>query len=270
MCYSAIIKQKSKALGIDLDLRSDKEHTDLFNFHAANEPLKFKVASENGRIFPYYFAPVLIQKNGYYQFVPMRYQLFPATYTEDPKHLTLFNARKDTLLKSNIWNRLLGKQQGMVFMDSFFEWVQVRDLLKAGIVTLKEIENKFKEQELAKKKAALKIGKKYRPSKTALTSPVERKIEIFFKPNLPKTILAPVIYDIHMQGDFPLYSFAILTDLPLPEVEAAGHDRSPIFLQQDAALQWLNPTHLDKQACLKILESTETVEYGHSILSESA
>lgn len=265
MCYSAIIKKRAKELGFDVEIRSDFEFWDQFYDHQRKEPAKFKEAAEDGRIFPHYFAPVLAFQNDGYAYAPMRYQLFPSAFKNDPKHLSLFNARRDNLLESKIWNPLLSHGRGLVFLESFFEWVEVRDLVKGGVVSLKQVEEKFASAELEKKKICLASGKKYKPSKTALTPAIDRKIEIQFQPNITNGILAPVIFDKHRLDDgFEMYSFALLTDEPQPEVAAAGHDRSPIFLKPDAALGWLNPETKVEDA-LRQLDTRQTVFFAHRL-----
>lgn len=40
-------------------------------------------------------------------------------------------------------------------------------------------------------------------------------------------------------------SFAVITDESLPVVREAGHDRSPIFLEKEGALEWIRPGRRD-------------------------
>lgn len=269
MCYSAIIKQKTRGFNIPIDVRDDGKFWDEFFIQQKTDPKKYQVAAEDGRIFPYYYAPVLVNLENCYQYLPMRYQLFPSSpmYKDDPKHLSLFNARRDTLTKPNgLWGPLLEHNRGIVVLESFFEWVEVKDLVRAGVVTLDEIKNRFETIEVAKKKMALSIGKPYKKTKTASLPAIERKIEICFRPETTETILAPVIWDCRtLENGYSLFSFALLTDDPPIEVRQAGHDRCPIFLSDEAALNWLDPKNTDTRQLIASLDQRQTVKYVHRL-----
>lgn len=265
MCYSALIKKKSKILGIDIQIRTDDDSWQDFERLQGADSNKFKMAMD-GRVYPRWFAPVLILENGQYAYKPMRYELWPSSFKEEPKNLTLFNARRDNLLKSNVWNRLIGKRHGVVCLEKFYEWVEVKDLVSAGVVSLREVEKKFEAIELEKKKTALASGKKYKATPTTLKPATERKIEISFFPQTKDFILAPVIYDIiKLQDGTEMFSFALITDEPQAEVSAAGHDRSPIFLNVESAVEWMSPGDAKPEDVISILNKTESVVYKHAI-----
>lgn len=48
----------------------------------------------------------------------------------------------------------------------------------------------------------------------------------------------PVLYDFY-EGEHSFYSCAAITQEPVPEIEAAGHDRMPIFLKEEHWARWL-------------------------------
>ncbi len=75
---------------------------------------------------------------------------------------------------------------------------------------------------------------------------------------------APALFDIwhDPDQDFSLYSFAIITDDPPPEILAAGHDRCPIFLNQGEIDLWLNPKGKKPQEILQCLQHQERVVFG--------
>lgn len=54
-------------------------------------------------------------------------------------------------------------------------------------------------------------------------------------------------------------SFAIITHDPLPFVEKQGHDRSPLFLQQEDAETWLTNTGEDEQELKRFLLEARNV-----------
>lgn len=265
MCYSAMLKQKSKLLGIDIQIRTDVDTWEEFERLQSQDPASFKLSTD-GRVFPKWFGPVLIFQNDEFKYLPMRYELWPSNFKEEPKNLSLFNARRDNLLKSNVWNRLIGKNHGLVCLERFYEWVEVRDLVSAGVISLKEVEKKFEAIELEKKKKALAAGKKYKATPTALKKAIDRKIEISFFPETTDTILAPVIFDVtKMENGDQFYSFALITDEPQPEVAAAGHDRSPVFLNSAGAIEWLNSEGKSPEDIIATLDKTKSVLYKHAI-----
>ena len=66
---------------------------------------------------------------------------------------------------------------------------------------------------------------------------------IYFHPEAREFMWAPCLWDewISKDGKIQFKSFAIITDEPRSEVQAMGHDRSPIFLDQNQISSWLNP-----------------------------
>lgn len=261
-----MITREIKKLGFKFSAREDlTEYGNFWEYQKLQTAAKYM--GEDGRIFPFYFAPVIVAFDSARKILPMRYQVFPSDprYKSDPKNLSLFNARKDTLLKDGgLWKNLFGKNHGLLAFECFYEWVEVKDLVQAGVVTLKEVKEFFEKTELRKKTRALENGKKYKPSKTALLNPMERKIEISFSPG-KDFMWAPVIYDIRRVDNFDMYSFALLTDDPPPEVQAAGHDRCPIFIKEENIDAWLNPQGKSNQELMNILSDLEPAYFKHSL-----
>jgi Uncharacterized conserved protein len=62
-----------------------------------------------------------------------------------------------------------------------------------------------------------------------------------------------------------LYSFAAITDEPLPEVAATGHQRTVIALQNQYLTEWLTPGALSKERLEHILSDKEKPRYSHQI-----
>ncbi len=67
---------------------------------------------------------------------------------------------------------------------------------------------------------------------------VDKKV-LRFDPRGLHEMMVPAIFDHNEEGDFPLDSFALITDDPNPEVAAAGHDRTPIIMKENHLEQWL-------------------------------
>ncbi|CAG9187988.1 SOS response-associated peptidase family protein [Burkholderia vietnamiensis] len=78
----------------------------------------------DSRIFPGWYAPVLIELDGKRVVVPMRYRCRLPGWTEaDEKQKPgTFNARLDSL--STAWRKVFGFTHGLVLVDAFFENVK--------------------------------------------------------------------------------------------------------------------------------------------------
>jgi hypothetical protein len=133
------------------------------------------------------------------------------------------------------------QHHGFVILRAFYEWVAVADLLKTGVVTINDVQAEFSKQMLERKARLEASGKKYKPTPTELKDPRFRQIIIEFKPEVSDDLLVPVIFSEQMfpNGEVDR-GFAIVTDDPLPEISAAGHDRSPVFLEPSAIQEWLH------------------------------
>jgi len=75
------------------------------------------------RIYPMYFAPVIIQEDKLRKIVPMRYRILPSTGVEVPSQYNVFNARRDSLQCARTWKPLFGHKHAIFPFERFFEWV---------------------------------------------------------------------------------------------------------------------------------------------------
>lgn len=79
--------------------------------------------SRDSRIYPNYFAPVIIQREGKREIVPMRYNLRPHGKPPSIDRLnTLYNARRDNLEK--FWRDHWCHFHGLIIATAFFEHVE--------------------------------------------------------------------------------------------------------------------------------------------------
>jgi putative SOS response-associated peptidase YedK len=76
------------------------------------------------RIFPGWYAPVMVMENGKRVVKPMRYQCRPAgkPAAHDTQFPGTYNARRDNL--EGYWRNLFGHTHGVMFADAFFENVK--------------------------------------------------------------------------------------------------------------------------------------------------
>jgi putative SOS response-associated peptidase YedK len=85
-----------------------------------------------------------------------------------------------------------------------------------------------------------------------------------FDPQPSSDMLVACIWDRWTKPNEPdLYSFAAITDELLPDVEATGHQRTIISLQEKFLQDWLSPGQLRPEGLEEILTAKETPYYVH-------
>jgi putative SOS response-associated peptidase YedK len=84
-----------------------------------------KDADRNNRIYPGYFANVMVSEKGKRVFKPMRYRVRPSgSGMEIPSKYNVFNARLDALEKRQTWKNIFMKNHGIFPFIRFYEWVK--------------------------------------------------------------------------------------------------------------------------------------------------
>jgi putative SOS response-associated peptidase YedK len=238
MCYSAMIEQDVKFLA-DL-FGSSPVQSSWSEFEAMRVQEDSVVPPLAARVFPGYFAPVLHTEEHRVVIRLMRYSIDPPDFIKDGKRYTTYNARFDNL-ESPFWGESFRRHHGLVVMRGFFEWVAAKQLVKAGRVTMEEIKQEFERQKTVRRMKMKQAGRPYKPTRTELTEAGFRKVAISFKPDPEQELFVPTLFSKQTgPSGVSRYGFAIVTDDPPAEVQAAGHDRCPIFLLRDAADHWLS------------------------------
>ena len=226
MCYSVFVKQDLKYLE-----KNFRAHTNLSEFrrYKQNHDLdskKYKDMMKNPRIYPGYYAPILISQNGLREVFPMRYRVRPSGSTgEVPARYNLFNARIDSLTSRKTWKNLFMRNHGLVVFERFFEWVIDKKSGKKRVVSFK---------------------------------PKER--EVMWAPVLYETWV-DTDTSLKVRDQTKILSFAIITTDPPQDILDHGHDRCPVFLKKDRIDRWLNPHDTTKGEVLDILSDIEQVNY---------
>jgi putative SOS response-associated peptidase YedK len=190
-----------------------------------SEPLE-----RDARIFPQYYAPVLVMEAGELVVKPMRYQCRPAGKPAfyDSKYPGTYNARRDNL--RGFWKELYGYSHGLVVMNSFFENV-----------------NRHRAE-----------GRELAPGEEPSNVVLE------FKPRPLQDMLVACLWSRWSEPGQPdLLSFAAITDEPPPEVAAAGHDRCVIPLRPENVRAWLDPQASGLEALEAILDDRARPYYEH-------
>lgn len=195
-----------------------------------------KITDSDFRIFPMHYVSMLtVDDKGNRLVLPVRYHMRPSTEDAsfDKEYFGCYNARFDNLTRVPFWRNSLGKRHGIILVKRFFENVPTDVYQK-----------KFKLPKDANDK---------------------KNLVLCFEPDNVEYMIIPMLWDIwQKKGEPTLYSGALITDDPAPEIAEAGHDRTPIFLKESAVDSWLNCR--DPKEAKEILMERERPRYSHRVL----
>lgn len=189
-----------------------------------------ELKDRDARIFPSWYAPVMIVENGRRVVKPMRYQCRLPGWTEaiERKYPGTYNARRDKLQAS--WPKLFGYSHAIMVVNAFYENVS---------------RHAMEHRELAP-------GEK------------EENVILQFKPTPTQDMLVACLWSRWQgAGEADLLSFAAITDEPPAEVAAAGHDRCIVPIKPEHVDAWLNPDPANLAAQYAILDDRERPYYEH-------
>jgi putative SOS response-associated peptidase YedK len=190
------------------------------------------LTDEDSRIFPFWHAPVLVQREGQLVLTPMRYHCRPsgkpALY--DTKYPGCYNARRDNL--EGFWKEQFGVSHAVLVLRGFYENVARHDFERRALAPGEKPEN----------------------------------LILNFRPRDSAPMLAAAICSEWQGPDGEtLRSFALITDEPPPEVAAAGHDRCPIPLKPQHLQSWLQPGGKTARELYALLDERERPYYEHRL-----
>jgi len=234
--------KETKKAKEDVRIATEKIEKLKFDHKRHQESLSFRslgdLSESDSRIFPMHYVSILaLDENGERVIMPIRYLMRPhgQPASFDQKYSGCYNARFDSLSRVAWWKNVLGRHHGIMFVRRFFENVPTDRYLQ-----------KFKlSAEAAKKKNQV----------------------ICFEPDGLETMFVPVLWDVWHEARKPsLFSGALITDDPLPEIAATGHDRTPIFLRESAIEAWLSAKGTPNEI-KEILLERERPTYKHRVLS---
>jgi putative SOS response-associated peptidase YedK len=195
-----------------------------------NDLRRDELNDEDHRIFPGWYAPVLVMKQGRRILVPMRYQCRPAGKPAfyDTKYPGTYNARRDSL--EGFWKDQFGSHHTVMVANAFFENVS---------------KHRTEGRELRE-------GEK------------EENVVLEFRPKPTQDMLLACLWSHWTEGEESLLSFAAITDEPPAEVAAAGHDRCVIPIKPENLDAWLDPKD-DLQTAYRILDDRWRPYYEHRL-----
>jgi putative SOS response-associated peptidase YedK len=186
----------------------------------------------DSRIFPGYYAPLLIVVNGKRVVKPMRYQCRiagkPASH--DVKYPGTYNARRDSL--NGLWKSCFGYTHGIMVVDVFYE----------------------------------NVSRAKMEGRTLAEGEKDENVVLEFSPSNGQQMLVACLWSRWTAPGAPdLLSFAAVTDEPPPEVAAAGHDRCIIPIKEEHVDAWLNPDPAELAKQYAILDDRDRPYYEHQL-----
>ncbi|MFC7462304.1 SOS response-associated peptidase family protein [Hydrogenophaga defluvii] len=189
----------------------------------------------DGRIFPQWFAPILMFEDGQPVIRPMRYQCRPAGMPAkiDRELPGVYNARFDSLRK--FWRGLYGRTHGVMLATTFFENVKRHDMEHRELLPGEKPEN----------------------------------VVLRFEPRQPHPMWVACLVShwtpLPGSSEAPLWSFSAITNEPPPEVASAGHDRCIVELRPQNVQAWLTPAGRSLDELDQLLLDKEPAYYEHRL-----
>lgn len=90
---------------------------------------KFYWCDDDGRFYPNWFAPVIIQHESNRKIVPMRYRIRPNGSTKEvPTKYNMFNAKVESLNIRPSWRHLIGRNHAVIAIKQFYEFVNKKEI----------------------------------------------------------------------------------------------------------------------------------------------
>jgi putative SOS response-associated peptidase YedK len=191
-----------------------------------------ELTGEDARIFPGWYAPVIVSEGGRLVVKPMRYQCRPAGKPAfyDTKFPGTYNARRNKL--EGFWKGQFGMTHGVLVANAFYENV-----------------NRHRME-----------GREPREGEAV------KNVILEFRPQPQQDMLVACLWSRWSgRGEPDLLSFAAITDEPPSEVAAAGHDRCIIPIKRQNLDAWLNPNPGDLAAQYAILDDRERPYFEHRL-----
>ena len=189
-----------------------------------------ELGSSDGRIWPFWYAPMVYSVGGETVIAPFRYHLRPANKDEsfDQERDGCYNAREDSLETVSWWKAVFFKKHALMVVLRFYENVQ----------------------ESAFHKLKLRVAEK------------PRNLVVSFDPGKDREMLVPMIYDCwKKKGCVPVNGAAAITFEPTPEVLAAGHDRTIGRLKSANVEHYLCPESVSKQELWALLRDHDIYHF---------
>jgi putative SOS response-associated peptidase YedK len=232
MCFSVEVETDLKKLSKSFDAQINSTAFDYYHQLQKKRPSQYKyVYPDDHRIYAKTWAPIICKVRGKREIRPMRYQLLP--YFSPTQKYTRKNPKtgRDVEIKGTYNARLESLMQAKAWERPF--------LRQHGVIAIKQFFEWVEKD--------------------------QQKKLISFNPQNETYLLAPCLYDTWYSKDkkIIIQSFAIITTTPAPEVQAMGHDRTPVNLRPENLNAWLSPEKHSKNEILSILNNPQESYYEH-------
>lgn len=179
------------------------------------------------RIYPFDLVPVVQLEKGKRIVRPMRYRILPKSGVEIPSKYNLFNARRDSIFHETKPGERDKIWKSMIGeTHAVFPFVRFYEWVEG------------------------KNGK---------------SVEIFFTAKGFDSMWSAALFEETKTPFGLVRSFAMVTDDPPPEVRAAGHDRCPVFLQNEAVDLWLEPKGKSLNQLDALLDQKQETYFNHEV-----
>lgn len=120
-----MVETDLKRLEIEFGATADHGAFTAYRERSLADPKRFKPLEESARIYPKYFAPVVVAEPAGRSIRPMRYRVRPSwSQAEIPAKYNVFNARLDALEQRKTWRGLFMQRHGLLGFRAFYEWVK--------------------------------------------------------------------------------------------------------------------------------------------------
>lgn len=194
-----------------------------------------EIAESDSRIYPFMYAPLVMVNEGELVVQPFRYHMrprgeHPGFDRRIPGH---YNARRDSLPEKKWWKAVFGRNHGIMEIKAFFENVPL---------------HRFEHREL-------RDGEE------------ESNVVLRFDPQGLDRMIVPAVFDRNEEDKFVLDSFALITDEPNPEVQATGHDRTPIIMREIYLDLWLRGSERTLGDFEQVFENKQPNYFEHKLVA---
>ena len=192
---------------------------------------RIEPAARDARIFPGWYAPVMVMERGRRIVRPMRYQCRPAgkPASIDVRFPGTYNARRDNL--EGFWREQFGHCRALLCIQAFYENVS-------------------------------RHAMEHRP---LAPGEADENVVLEFRPRPAHDMLVACLWSHWQHDDETLDSFAAITDAPPADIAAAGHDRCIVPIKAAHTDAWLDPDSHPLPALQAILDDREPMHYVHRL-----
>ncbi|HEY5958195.1 MAG TPA: SOS response-associated peptidase family protein [Polyangiaceae bacterium] len=204
---------------------------------------------DDTRIFPQWYAPVVVVAGGEAVVRPMRYHLRPGDKSSDidRRFDGLYNARIDSL--TGFWRNQFGRQHAVMVVSSFFENVA---------------RHAYEHRPLVGGESEQNLVVQFQPTQQ---SGARQSCAAEIQPAASPSMIVACLWD-HWRargGEPDLWSFAAVTDEPPADVSEAGHDRCIVALRDGDVARWLTPEGRSDEELFRLLADHEPFRYKHRL-----